>query len=63
MATESCRILFFALGDFFVQAKRRKIFSEKSFFLKNDFLKNILQHKLFYVETNGALMKIIILSL
>jgi hypothetical protein len=46
--------LFFAVGDFFVQAKRRKIFSKKSFFLKNDFVKNIFRRKSFYVKTNEA---------
>jgi hypothetical protein len=37
VATGRCRIPFFSVDDFFVQAKLRKIFSEKSFFLKNDF--------------------------
>jgi hypothetical protein len=47
--------LIFAFRNFFVQAKRRKIFSRKSFFKKNDFDENILRQKSFYVETNGAL--------
>jgi hypothetical protein len=40
-ATEHCQIPFFAVSDFFVQAKHQNIFSEKSFFLKNDFVENI----------------------
>jgi hypothetical protein len=48
------RILFYVVSDFFVRAKRRKIFSRKSFFLKNDFVENILRRKTFYIETNVA---------
>jgi hypothetical protein len=49
---------FFAVGCFFVRAKQQKIFSGIFilFFLKNDFVDNILRHRIFYVETNGALV-------
>jgi len=45
---------FFAICEFFVRAKHRKIFLGKSIFLKNNFVKNILWRKTFYVKTNGA---------
>jgi hypothetical protein len=55
MTAGHCRILFFAVGVFFVQTKGRKIFSEKSFiYFLNDFVQNILRRKSFYIETNGA---------
>jgi len=44
----------FRFRDFFVRTKRRKTFSRKLFFLKNDFIENILRRKPFYVETNGV---------
>jgi hypothetical protein len=37
-----CQTLIFAFCNFFVRAKHRKIFSRKSFFLKNDFVEIIL---------------------
>jgi len=45
-AARRCRIPFFAIGNFFIRAKRCKIFLEKSFFLKDDFTDNILQQQL-----------------
>jgi hypothetical protein len=47
-------LMVFLVGKFFVRAKRRKIFSSKSFLFKNNFVKNILQRKTFYVKINKA---------
>jgi hypothetical protein len=61
MATGRCPILvagadsIFRRRNFFVRVKRRKIFSKKLIFLKNDFVKNILRRKSFYFETNKIL--------
>jgi hypothetical protein len=51
---ESHHWWFFAISNFFVSAKYRKIFSRKSFFLKICFVENILQWRTPYVETNEA---------
>jgi hypothetical protein len=44
---------YIVAGAFFVIAEGREIFSRKSFFfLKNDFIENILRRKGFYVQIN-----------
>jgi hypothetical protein len=38
--------------------KHRKMFSIENIFRENDFSEYIFQRKLFYVEVNGALIKV-----
>jgi hypothetical protein len=45
---------------FSVRAKHRKMLSAKNIFQKNDFPETILRRKLFYVETNGALIHFLV---
>jgi len=41
--------VFFVVSDFFVRAKHQKVFSRKSFFfLKNNFIENILRGKILF---------------
>jgi hypothetical protein len=42
-----------------MRAKRRKMFSPKNIFRKNDFPENILRRKPFYIERNGAYILIL----
>jgi hypothetical protein len=48
---------FFTVGDFMYEPNAKKYFWKKLFFLKNDFVENILRRKTFYIETNGVLME------
>jgi hypothetical protein len=56
MLSDSGDSWIFSFRNFFVQSKRQQIFLRKLFFFEIDFVKNILQWKSFYVETNGALI-------
>jgi len=51
---------FSPLVIFSYEPNNEKSFQENLFFffLKNDFVENILQRRIFYVETNGALISI-----
>jgi len=57
--TKSCQTIYKSVwlsvvAHFSVQDKRQKIFSDKLFFLKNNFAKNIFQQQIFYIKINRA---------
>jgi hypothetical protein len=47
-------VAFLLLVIFSCKPNAEKYFRENHFFLKNDFVENILRRKPFYVETNGV---------